>query len=122
MATVRWVVFPKEDSKCFGCGISLRKSANWKRVQKCKNLSGDPHFVFTVQKQNIHVCPVCALLYSMKTNGDMSIREGEFNENTMANIHRKHKKEIIQRHLNGESYYDMIKSTFPVTKGHEEHE
>ncbi len=122
MGEIRWTFFPTEDAKCFGCGRDLRKSAHWKQVQKSKSLSGDPHFIFTIGKQKVHICPMCALLCAMKTNGDNNIRQGEFNERTMANINRKHKKEIIARHLAGESYLDMLKEMYPQTKDETEKE
>jgi hypothetical protein len=113
MSDVRWTVFPTKNAKCFGCGRLLRKSAHWKQVQKGNGLAGDPHFIFSGKNETIHVCPICAMLCAMKTNNH-NIREGEFNDRTMANINRKHKKEIIARHLAGESYYSMLQEMFPA--------
>lgn len=111
--SVRWVVFPTEDATCFGCGRHLRKSAHWKQVFKNPTSAGDPRFLFDISGKRVAVCPICALLCAMKDNGQNSIREMEFNESTMANIHKKHKALIARRFRNGENFYDMLRELCP---------
>lgn len=111
--SVRWVVFPTDNATCFGCGRHLRKSAHWKQVLKNHQKSGDPRFIFNVAGKQVAVCPICALLCAMKDNGNFSIREMEFNESTMANIHKKHKALITRRFRAGERFYDLLKEFYP---------
>ncbi len=81
---------------CFGCGKTVPQK--------------EPKFSFGKEGKEKNLCLTCALLAKKKEKQE--VREKEFNPLTMASIHTKHFKEIINR-LGQEKFEDVLSSIFP---------
>lgn len=115
----RFVVYGRKDGKCFGCGMEIKGGASYSQNHKdpIAHPIGTPHFTYRVKDRTtgdvatVMLCPICAMLASKKQErtGDGTIREGEFNRNTMANCHRKELRTIQKRVHGGDALYDILK-------------